>query len=48
MITDTAHFRNQNYHTQNDTYETIDFEKMQYVINMVVQSIRKLKIKGDN
>ena len=39
MITDTAHFRNPNYHTKNDTYETIDFVKMQYVVDMVVKSI---------
>jgi Zn-dependent M28 family amino/carboxypeptidase len=42
MITDTAHFRNPNYHTKNDTYETIDFEKMQYVIDMVVNSIKQI------
>ena len=43
MITDTAHFRNLNYHTPNDTFETIDFEKMQYVVDMVVKSIIKLR-----
>jgi Zn-dependent M28 family amino/carboxypeptidase len=42
MITDTAHFRNPNYHTKNDTYETIDFIKMQYVIDMVVNSIKQI------
>ena len=42
MITDTAHFRNPNYHTKNDTYETIDFIKMQYVVDMVVNSIKQI------
>ena len=42
MITDTAHFRNPNYHTANDTFETIDFKKMQYSIDMVVQGILNL------
>ena len=42
MITDTAHFRNPNYHTIHDTYETIDFTKMQYVIDMIVRSIINL------
>jgi len=43
MITDTAHFRNKNYHTPNDTIETIDFKKMQYSVDMVVQSILHFK-----
>ena len=42
MITDTAHFRNKNYHTVNDTIETIDFKKMQYSVDMVVKSILNL------
>jgi Zn-dependent M28 family amino/carboxypeptidase len=44
MITDTAHFRNPNYHTKNDTIDTIDFKKMQYVIDMVVNAILNMKI----
>jgi Zn-dependent M28 family amino/carboxypeptidase len=43
MITDTAHFRNPNYHTINDTLETLDTTKMQYVIDMVVQAVCGLK-----
>jgi Zn-dependent M28 family amino/carboxypeptidase len=39
MITDTAHFRNPNYHKKTDTLETLDQSKMQYVINMVVSGI---------
>jgi len=46
MVTDTAHFRNKNYHTVDDTYETIDFSKMQYVIDMVVRSIINLTINS--
>lgn len=44
MITDTAYFRNPNYHTKGDTLETIDFERMQYVVDMVVGSIINLNI----
>jgi len=40
MITDTAFLRNPNYHTPNDTVETLDFEKMDKVIQMVVDGIR--------
>ena len=42
MVTDTAYFRNENYHTVDDTIETIDFEKMRYTVDMVVNSIRNL------
>ena len=45
MITDTAYFRNPNYHKETDTIETIDFEKMQYVVNMVVNAILKYRHK---
>ncbi len=44
MITDTAHFRNPNYHTKYDTLETIDIEKMQYVVDMVSSAIVKYKV----
>ena len=47
MITDTAHFRNPNYHTVDDTYETLDFWKMQLqmqsVIDMVVEAVLRLR-----
>jgi Zn-dependent M28 family amino/carboxypeptidase len=39
MVTDTAHFRNPNYHTEEDTLETLDIKKMGYVIDAVVQSV---------
>ena len=42
MVTDTAHFRNPNYHTQNDTLETLDIKKMYYVVDLIVESIKKM------
>lgn len=42
MVTDTAHFRNPNYHTQNDTLETLDVNKMQYVVDLVVDGIKQI------
>jgi Zn-dependent M28 family amino/carboxypeptidase len=36
MITDTAFYRNPNYHQSSDTIETLDFEKMSQVVNAVV------------
>jgi len=50
MVTDTAFYRNKNYHTVNDTIETIDFTKMQQSVNMIVNSVKnitKLKRKYD-
>lgn len=44
MVTDTAHFRNPNYHKDTDTIETINFEYMQYSIDMVVNGIKNLNI----
>lgn len=43
MITNTAFLRNPNYHKESDTIETIDFEKMQYVADMVVNAVVGLK-----
>ena len=42
MVTDTAHFRNPNYHTKNDTLETLDVNKMQYVVDLVVDGIKQI------
>lgn len=39
MITDTAFFRNKNYHTKNDTVETLNLQKMKHVIDGVVLTI---------
>ena len=39
MVTDTAHFRNPNYHEVSDTMETLDVEKMGYVVEAVVGAV---------
>ncbi len=39
MVTDTAYFRNKNYHTLNDTYETVDIDKIGLVIDLVVNGL---------
>lgn len=36
MITDTAYYRNFNYHTPADRPETLDYEKMAAVVDGVV------------
>lgn len=43
MITDTAFFRNKNYHTANDTIDTLNLNKMKDVIDGVVTTILQLK-----
>ncbi len=35
MITDTAFFRNSNYHTERDTWDTLDYERMALVVEGV-------------
>ena len=35
MLTDTANFRNPNYHKKTDTIDTIDFEFMSRIIRSV-------------
>ena len=47
MVTDTAHFRNPNYHTENDILETLDVNKMQCVVNLVVESIKEMTKNKD-
>ena len=44
MITDTAMLRNSNYHTKQDTIETLDFDKMSGVIQGVYNAITNLTI----
>ncbi len=39
MITDTAFFRNPNYHTEHDTPDSIDFEKMAQVVEGVYAAV---------
>ena len=36
MVSDNSHFRNPKYHTQNDTLKTLDLNKMEYVVDLVV------------
>ncbi|WP_298497889.1 M28 family peptidase [uncultured Algibacter sp.] len=43
MITNTAFYRNKNYHTENDTIETLDIDKMCAVIEQLFLSIKQLK-----
>ena len=47
MVTDTAHFRNPNYHSENDILETLDVNKMQCVVNLVVESIKEMTKNKD-
>jgi len=43
MITDTAFYRNENYHQETDTIDTIDFKRMARVIDALIFSIEHLK-----
>ena len=47
MVTDTAHFRNPNYHSENDILETLDIKKMYYVVDLIVESIKKMTKNKD-
>jgi hypothetical protein len=42
MITDTAFFRNPNYHTEQDTIETLDFQRMEALRQGLLQAVRDL------
>jgi len=42
MITDTAFYRNPNYHQPKDLPQTLDFEKMAEVTTGVVAFVRAL------
>lgn len=42
MITDTAHFRNPNYHTAKDKPDTLDYERMARVIEGIEAVVRDL------
>ena len=39
MVTDTAFYRNKNYHESTDTIETLDIKRMAAVVDALVQSI---------
>ncbi|MCL4164784.1 UNVERIFIED_CONTAM: hypothetical protein GTU68_026779, partial [Idotea baltica] len=43
MITNTAFYRNKNYHTNKDKLETLDLEKMNLVIKQLYKAIKKIK-----
>jgi len=47
MITDTAYVRNPNYHTRNDTAETLDYEKMAWVVDGVLNAVLECDGQGD-
>lgn len=42
MITDTSFYRNQNYHQPTDTIETLNFTKMNQVVDAVYLSLKEL------
>jgi Zn-dependent M28 family amino/carboxypeptidase len=42
MITDTAFYRNPNYHTETDTIDTLDFNKMSDVLKGLIQAAKDL------
>lgn len=44
MITNTAFYRNKNYHTEGDILETLNLDKMSAVINEVRESIKAIKV----
>jgi len=41
MVTDTAFYRSDNYHTENDTPDTLDYDRMAEVIEAVVRLVRE-------
>jgi aminopeptidase-like protein len=42
MITDTAFYRNPNYHTATDTIDTLDFDKMTDLLKGLIQAAKDL------
>jgi Zn-dependent M28 family amino/carboxypeptidase len=42
MITDTAFYRNPNYHTETDTIDTLDFDKMSDLLRGLIQAAKDL------
>lgn len=43
MITNTAFYRNKNYHTKNDTIETLDIDKMCAVVEQLFLTLKQLE-----
>ena len=46
MITDTAFYRNPNYHELTDTPETLDYERMRMVVDGVQAAVLALAESG--
>jgi aminopeptidase-like protein len=42
MITDTAFYRNPNYHTERDTIDTLDFNKMSDLVKGLIHVVKNL------
>jgi hypothetical protein len=42
MVTDTAFYRNPNYHTEEDTIDTLDFDKMSDLLKGLIQAAKDL------
>jgi len=42
MITDTAFYRNPNYHSSTDTIDTLDFDRMKILLKSLVETIKAL------
>ncbi len=45
MVTDTAMLRNPNYHKDTDTLDTLDIEKMQHAVDIVVEAVANIETK---
>jgi hypothetical protein len=41
MVTDTAFYRNPNYHAPTDILETLDYERMAMVVEGLITAIRE-------
>ncbi len=46
MITDTAFFRNKNYHQTTDTIETLNFTKMAKVVDAVYKALSEMQVEN--
>lgn len=44
MVTNTAFYRNKNYHKETDTPETLDYDKMKEVVKSIYWSVTNLEI----
>jgi hypothetical protein len=42
MVTDTAYFRNKNYHQETDTIDTLNFDAMTEVVKGLFYALRTL------